>query len=129
MFNRIFGKSQPPNSPPPAAEPQELPVISTPGDLEQLLRQPLAMVYKHSATCPVSWAAHKQMKRFHAEHPDVPIGMLTVQKDRALSNFIAQATGIQHASPQVILYRAGKPCFDTSHEGITVDELAEAVGA
>lgn len=129
MFSKIFGKSKPQDAPPPPAPAtMGLPEISTPDELRELTRKPLAMVYKHSSTCPVSWSAHKQMQLFHAAHPQVPLGMLTVQKDRALSNLIAGDTGIRHASPQVILYRDGRPVFDTSHEGVTVEDLADAVG-
>ena len=94
-------------------------------DLETAKGQERAVLFKHSSTCPVSWAAEAQVKRFMALHPDVPVYKLIVQQDRDLSRQIAEWSGIRHESPQVIVLRQGQVVSTESHEGVTVSYLSE----
>jgi bacillithiol system protein YtxJ len=94
-------------------------------DLETVRQQPFAIVFKHSRSCPVSWAADAQVTRFREAHPAVPVYKLIVQEDRALSNDIAASTGIRHESPQVLIFRQGQLIAHESHEGVTTEFLAE----
>ncbi len=96
-------------------------------DLAQLRKQDLAVIFKHSPTCPVSWAAEKQIKKFHASNPSVPVHTILVKQDRELSRQIAEFTGIRHESPQVIVLRHGTPVWNASHQDVTADFLARAI--
>lgn len=53
--------------------------------------------------------------------------MVKVIESRSLSLHLAQHFGIDHASPQVILIKDGKPVFDTSHNRITGKTIEEAM--
>jgi bacillithiol system protein YtxJ len=44
-----------------------------------------------------------------------------------VSDEIARRSGVRHQSPQAILLREGKPVWDASHIGITVDSLLAAI--
>ena len=98
-------------------------------DLEAIQQETCAILFKHSRTCPVSSMAQAQVKRFAAQHPEVPIYTLVVQDDRELSREVAQWTGIRHESPQVFVLRRGTVVASASHEGVTAEYLAESVGA
>lgn len=96
-------------------------------NLAELKAQDLVVLFKHSPTCGVSWAAESQVKKFIASNPDVPVYTISVRQDRELSRQIAEATKIRHESPQVIVMRRGVPIADASHQDVTVDFLTQAV--
>lgn len=44
------------------------------------------------------------------------------------SRYLAERTGIEHHSPQVIVTRGGKPAYDASHFSVRADELEQQLG-
>jgi bacillithiol system protein YtxJ len=52
-----------------------------------------------------------------------PIYIIIVQKDRELSNKIAEILGVVHESPQLILVKDGKAMYDVSHVNIQVEDI------
>ena len=98
-------------------------------DLEEIRKQAVAILFKHSSTCPVSWAAQAEVRRFSSQYPDVPVYTLIVQQDRALSREVAEWTGIRHESPQVFVLKEGKVIASDSHEGVNAEFLAESLKA
>ena len=98
-------------------------------DLAQLRNQDLAVIFKHSQSCPTSWAAQKQVKAFTANNPSVPVYTILVRQDRELSQEIAGFTGVRHESPQVIVLRKGVAIANASHQDITADFLNHCVGS
>jgi bacillithiol system protein YtxJ len=121
MFGELLAKWKRGGTAADAAKPE----FRTATDVQQLLGEELAVVFKHSTACPVSWAAHTQVTRFMKAHPEAPVFMIPVIKDRPFSQKIAAATGIRHESPQVIVLRKGEVVASASHGEITVDELTE----
>jgi bacillithiol system protein YtxJ len=105
----------------------EMPRICSKTDLQSLMSSDFLVLFKHSTACPVSWAAHSQINRYRAKHPDVPIHMVPVIQERAASQKIAEMTGIRHESPQVIVVRRGAVTGAVSHGGITEARLAALV--
>ncbi len=102
----------------------DIPRVDSDEELDRLLGEDLVMFFKHSPTCGVSWAAHHQVKRFLAANPGAPVHLISVRQDREISRRIAELTGIAHASPQIVVMRQGEAVADTSHEGITADNLS-----
>ncbi len=98
--------------------------ISTEADVASALAQPLAVVYKHSPICPTSGIAYEEMSSLRRLHEDVPVYLVDVVHSRPLSRYIAERVGVVHASPQVIILRAGVPAWHGSH----FDLSAEAIG-
>jgi len=102
--------------------------IETQDGLEVILRADLAVLFKHSTTCPLSFHALREMQQFVEDHPGVAMHLINVHEQRALSNHAAQALEIRHESPQVIVIRDGSPAWTVSHEQVTAENLARHVG-
>jgi bacillithiol system protein YtxJ len=101
-------------------------VIVNDADLPPLLTAPLAVLYKHSPICPTSGFAYEEMRAFRRVR-QVPVYVVDVIKHRPLSRALAERLGVTHASPQVIILRAGVPAWHRSHFDILADALTRAV--
>jgi bacillithiol system protein YtxJ len=97
--------------------------LTTPEEYDALRDLPVALVYKHSARCPISLIAHDEVARLEREHPDVPVYIVDVLASRSLSRYVSDQTGVVHHSPQVILISRGEPVWAVSHFDIRADEL------
>ncbi len=92
---------------------------------EQLIAGPTpAWILKHSAICPTSAAALAEVEAHLAAHPSELAGMVVVQQDRPLSNWIATRLGRVHQSPQLFLVRDGAVQWSASHWSITATAMA-----
>lgn len=111
-----------PASPPPR---EDSPLMREVRELA-VSAEPLVL-FKHSATCPISTTAKRQFDAFVAAHPTVPTRLVVVQHERPLSNAIEDALGVQHESPQAIVVQGGSVVWHASHGRITADTLAQAV--
>jgi thioredoxin 1 len=106
-----------------------LPALADAARLEQLLAQPKAWVFKHSATCSISHAAEAEVAAWMASHPDAPGGALIVQTERPLSGLVALRLGYTHQSPQLFLVGGGQVRWQASHWSITGDAMDAAWNA
>ena len=88
-------------------------------ELDSVFQQDVAVVFKHSTTCPVSWMAHHQVTDFQSSRPEVPVYLLSVKKHREVSNELARRTGVTHQSPQVLIFRRGSLLGSASHGEVT----------
>jgi bacillithiol system protein YtxJ len=102
---------------------EDLPVF----DQARVAELDLAVVFKHSTACPVSFSADRQMRSFMESHPEVPVYKVLVREERATSNSIANWTGVEHASPQVIVLRKGKVVASAEQGEVTEDNIAELI--
>lgn len=84
------------------------------------------VLFKHSATCPLSAYAHRQMKKL-SESEDPPVYKLVVQESRALSDAIAERFGIRHESPQAIIVYDHTPVYDASHMSVSASAIRQAI--
>ncbi len=89
--------------------------------LERSQQQPV-VIFKHSTTCPISSAAYREMEDYEGE-----VALVEIQLARELSKEIAQKTGVEHESPQVLVLRNGKVVWDASHWKVKADAVADAV--
>ncbi|ALS27430.1 general stress protein [Paenibacillus sp. 32O-W] len=87
------------------------------------------LVFKHSTRCPISAGAYEEWGKWLEDSADLGIGHVLVRviEERPVSNAIEEATGVKHASPQVILVKDGKAVWNTSHWNITYSSLDEQV--
>lgn len=92
--------------------------LAVEGVLEEALRADVAIVYKHSPFCPTSRRAVEEVRYFSEHNPEVPVYMINVVRDRALSRQLAESLGIVHESPQAILLRVGSPQAHVSHHKV-----------
>ncbi len=86
---------------------------------------PAAWIFKHSRTCSISAEALRELESHLAAQP-LPIGMLVVQDQRPLSNWLSTRLGYTHQSPQLFLVGGGAVRWQGSHWGITAAALAAA---
>lgn len=96
--------------------------------LEESQRGPV-LVLKHSTTCPISAGAYRRVDAYLEGRGEssVPVYLVKVIEARPLSNAIARESGVQHASPQMILFHQGRARWDTSHGAITADAIEAAL--
>jgi bacillithiol system protein YtxJ len=94
-------------------------------DVDAALGQDTAILFKHSTRCPISAAARGEMERFLELNPDAPVYTVDVNDATEASAYLAEKTGIEHHSPQVILTRGGTPEWHASHFDIRADEVAQ----
>src|SRR5438309_5296258 len=69
-----------------------------------------AIIFKHSNSCGISSRAHGQMSQIER-----PVGLVIVQKARALSDEITARTGVEHETPQVFILRDREVLWTASH--------------
>ena len=86
------------------------------------------VIFKHSTRCSISSMAKSRLER-----ADVPEGVafyyLDLLQYRPVSNKIAEVFDVHHESPQVLLIRNGECIYEESHNGISMDEIAEQARA
>jgi bacillithiol system protein YtxJ len=83
------------------------------------------VIFKHSTRCSISAMAKNRLER---EKPveGVTFYYLDLIRYRNISNRIAEIFDVVHESPQVLLIRNGVCVYDESHNGIAMDEIADA---
>jgi bacillithiol system protein YtxJ len=87
------------------------------------------VIYKHSPYCSLSFVAHEQVRRYVSESGALPVILVDVVNQRAMSDALEQATGVRHESPQLLLVRDGVVQWHASHRGVTATALSGAAGA
>ncbi len=96
-------------------------------EAEALIASPEpAWLFKHSNTCPTSSAALDEFRGYLTAHPHEPAGMLVVQTQRPLSNWLATRLKRTHQSPQLFLVKAGAIVWTASHWSITAAAMDQA---
>jgi bacillithiol system protein YtxJ len=91
-----------------------------------LAAHPYAVVFK-AGTCHKTPSAFEHVKAQLDERDDLPVGVIRVVEARAASNRVEERTGIRHESPQLILFKDGKPVFDRDNWDIDEESLAGAL--
>src|SRR3569833_4565396 len=96
-------------------------------DLDEIKSQDLAVLFKHSPTCGVRWAAESQVKKFIAGNPDIPVYTISVRQDRELSRRIAEETRIRHELSLVFVFLWGVSVVFVSFLVVSLVFLSRAV--
>ena len=81
------------------------------------------VVFKHSNACPISSRAYREMEQLEN------VNLIEVQTARELSREVANVTGIQHETPQVIVLRDGKAVWNASHFDVSAGAVTKALEA
>lgn len=93
--------------------------------IERSAQKPV-LIFKHSATCPLSARMQQEITPLSTSGI-LPIYKLVVQESRSVSNKIEQMFGIRHESPQVILLYDHSPIFDASHGRISAEAIQKTI--
>ncbi len=84
------------------------------------------LIFKHSTRCSISSMAKDRLEReWNLEN--VEPWYLDLIAYRNISNAIASELGVHHESPQAILLKDGAAIHDSSHNSISVSEIAKHV--
>ena len=87
-----------------------------------------SIIFKHSTQCPISANAHREMESFLSGGARVPVYLVDIHEAREASDHLAERTGIEHQSPQVIVLRGGRPEWHADRWDVTADALREHLG-
>src|SRR6266852_4696353 len=69
-----------------------------------------AIIFKHSDSCGISARAYTQMSGLER-----PVGLVTVQTARAVSDELEKRMGLAHETPQVMIVHNGQVAWTASH--------------
>lgn len=95
--------------------------------LQQSWQTPVA-VFKHSTRCSISSMAKSRLERdWQGNEPNFPVYYLDLIRYRDVSNAIAQDTGIEHQSPQLIVIKNGEATYNDSHNTISARQAMASV--
>ncbi|MDP5122207.1 MAG: bacillithiol system redox-active protein YtxJ [Spirosomaceae bacterium] len=81
------------------------------------------VIFKHSTTCSISATALSRFERKWNAAANADIYLLDLLRHRDLSALIADTFGVQHQSPQLLVIKNGESTFNSSHFGISADEV------
>lgn len=95
--------------------------------LQKRVQSGTYLLLKHSNTCPISMAGFHEFRAFTEAHHEQPAGYLVIQENRAFSSKVAEATGVRHESPQVLLFHNRKVVWAASHYEISKQSIATEV--
>jgi bacillithiol system protein YtxJ len=80
------------------------------------------VLLKHSDSCGISARAYQDLAKFAG-----PVGLVTVQTARAVSDEIEKRTGVGHETPQVFILREGKVLWTASHGQVKTAAVESAL--
>src|SRR5687767_6191804 len=93
--------------------------LTTPEEVDGFLAENSQAVVFKAGTCHKTQETFSQVQPLLEGRPDLPLGIIRVVESRSASNRVAEVTGLRHESPQLILFRDGKPVFDRDNWNIT----------
>ena len=101
--------------------------ISSTQEFDAVLREPTAVVFKHSTRCPISAAAYKQLAAVDDGRAPAAVYIVEVNERRDVSDYIAERLGTPHDSPQAFVLARGAPVWHASHYAIRAREIEAAL--
>ena len=99
--------------------------INDVGSLDRFIAEAgesLAIVFKHSNTCGISARVYREISEVRC-----PVGIVTVQNARPVSDEIERRFGIQHETPQALIVSGDKVLWSASHYGVKARLIEEAL--
>lgn len=86
------------------------------------------LLFKQSTTCPISAGAFMRFNTFlKSTTEDIEAYFVKVRETREVSNQIAEETGVQHQSPQILLVKNKEVLWNASHAKITEESIEAAL--
>ena len=103
--------------------------LTSEDQLEQIIKdshqKPVAL-FKHSTRCGISTRAKFVLEEdWDISTDELDFYYLDLLQHRNISNKIAELTGVQHQSPQVLLIKDGEVLYEETHHAINPGELKE----
>jgi len=101
--------------------------LTTPAEVDAFLGANRSSAIFKAGTCHKTNETFKHVEEQLGPREDLPLGVIRVVEARPASNHVAELTGIPHESPQLILFKDGKPVFDRDNWDITAEDLEAAL--
>ena len=101
--------------------------LTTPEQVDQFLAAHKTAAIFKAGTCHKTPTAFEHIEAQFADRGDLPLGIIRVVEARPASNHVAKITGVHHESPQLLLFKDGKPVFDRDNWDITAEAVAEGL--
>jgi bacillithiol system protein YtxJ len=102
-------------------------ILSSPAQVDAFLAEhPRAVIFK-AGVC------HKTPETFARIEPvleaasTLPVGVIRVVEARAASDHVAALTGVRHESPQIFVFKDGRPVMHSSDWRVMEQALAAAL--
>ncbi len=92
--------------------------LKSPEDVKAMLEhshKETVFLYKHSASCPISFFARQEVEAAAEKHP---VYMVVVQQARDISTELAARLAVRHETPQLIMLKAEEAIGMISHGAI-----------
>ena len=111
--------------------PNEWKVLTNANEIDELKKlsfeKPVA-VFKHSTRCGISSMAKFELENgWDIDSDALSLYYLDLLAYRNVSNSVAEALGVVHQSPQLLLLKDGEVVFYTSHHGVHLSGLKKAL--
>ena len=104
-------------------------VLTSPAEVDGFLKaNPTAAIFK-AGTCHKTQETFSHVQAHLEPREDLKLGIIKVVEARPASNHVAALTGIEHESPQIILFKDGKNVFDRDNWDITEESVIEGLKA
>ena len=101
--------------------------LTTAEQVDQFLAAHKTAVIFKAGTCHKTPSAFEHVEAQLADRDDLALGIIRVVEARAASNHVETITGVRHESPQLLLFKDGKPVFDRDNWDITEEAVAEGL--
>jgi len=114
-------------------KPERLTLPGQPKEAVKALRAASAdkpvLVFKKSPTCPISRNAEGELKSWISSYDGAPMAyaIISVLSQRALARGLTKELGIQHESPQALLFQKGEVVWHDSHSQLTQEEFTRRI--
>jgi bacillithiol system protein YtxJ len=82
--------------------------LRTAEEVEAFLREHTDCALFKAGSCHLTTSALDTIAPVLGLHPALPLGVVRVVESRPASQRVAELTGVRHASPQILLIRAGR---------------------
>jgi bacillithiol system protein YtxJ len=92
--------------------------------IEYSLNKPV-LFFKHSTRCSISSMALSRFEEKWDTNEDCKLFFLDLLEYRPVSNLLAELSGVEHQSPQVIVLYNEEVIYSASHSGINASQIHE----
>ena len=107
--------------------------LETSGDLRTLIRRSHdipVVIFKHSVRCGASAIVKRRLEEdWDLQSDDVDTYLLDLVAHSDVSNEVANAFGVRHQSPQVLIIKDGRSIFDASHGDVSAATIRQALAS
>ncbi len=83
------------------------------------------IIFKYSDNCGSSTRLKNKLEKVMQSDLLAPIYLVTVQKERILSNKIAEWFDVKHESPQIFVVKKGKVAYTAHHNSIETGKFLD----